>query len=179
MHFRADRMLMFVLLLAAALAGCRETGPAAPGEAARPATHHWEPTAAQPKLRTLPLRVGSHAVEAEIALEPKEQATGLMFRDSMEPDAGMLFVFLIARPVAFFMKNTHIPLTVAYIGPDGIIRELHDLVPHEERPVNSVSGEVRFVLEMNRGWFAAKGIGPGVRITAGGQGLDEVFPEGD
>ena len=111
-----------------------------------------------------------------MALDPREQATGLMFRDSLGADAGMLFVFPVARPVAFYMKNTRLPLTAAYADSNGIIRELHDLEPFVERPVESRNHDIRFVLEMNRGWFAAKGIAPGVRITAGGRPLAEIFP---
>jgi len=173
---RSLPILALALLTALVSGGCN---PQAGAPKTAESAAGWEPREAQPRLRTIPLRVGPHAVEAEVALGPREQATGLMFRESLEPEQGMLFVFPFERPVAFFMKNTRVPLTVAYLGPDGVIRELHDLEPLVERPVNSASDEIRFVLEMNRGWFAAKGVGPGVRITTAGQSLGEVFPGAD
>ena len=170
------RCLPFFVALALALGGCGPSRPESAADAAAPKAARWEPTEPNPPLPTIGLRVGSHPVTAELAMDRREQATGLMFRDRMEPDHGMLFVFPYPRPVAFYMKNTRIPLTAAYLDGEGTIRELHDLEPLDERPVPSTSTDIRFVLEMNRGWFAAKGLAPGVRVTAGGQPLGERFP---
>jgi len=174
---RPPVLLVPLCVLALGLAACSPPPPSAPAEPPASPQLGWEPTEPLPPLRTVRLRVGSHEVEAEVAIGPREQATGLMFRKSMEPERGMLFVFEQRRRAAFYMKNTTIPLSVAYLDTDGIVRELHDLEPLDERPVASATSDIRFVLEMNRGWFAAKGLGPGVRVTSGGRALAQLFPE--
>lgn len=118
----------------------------------------------QPTLPTAELRIGSKKITAEIADEEHERAAGLMFRKSLAPDSGMLFVMDGAGPVGFWMKNTELPLTIAYIDAAGLIKELHDLHPRNEKPVPSRFPSIAYALEMPQGWFSKNNIWPGERI---------------
>lgn len=100
----------------------------------------------------------------EIARSPEEQARGLMFRHSMPEDHGMLFPFPEPRQASFWMKNTPLPLSIAYISPDGIILEIYDLHPYHLEPVVSQSPTVAYALEVHRGWFRRHDIAPGDRV---------------
>jgi uncharacterized membrane protein (UPF0127 family) len=120
--------------------------------------------AAQLELPAITLRVGKKAVTAEVADEPQERATGLMFRKDLAPDSGMLFVMPAPEPAAFWMRNTKLPLSVAYISPSGVILEIHDLEPLNEAPVTSSFANIAYALEMQRGWFGRHGILPGDRV---------------
>lgn len=113
----------------------------------------------------MPLTIGGKTIRAEIADDEDERATGLMFRKSLAADAGMLFIMPQTGPVAFWMRNTEIPLTIAYISPNGAIMELHDLDPHNEQPVPSLFPQIAFALEMPRGWFTQNNVWPGERVT--------------
>lgn len=99
----------------------------------------------------------------EIADTPEERSRGLMHRKSIPEDGGMLFVFPYDERPSFWMRNTSIPLSLAYIGKDGTIKEIRPLVPFSEQPVPA-RHSVRYALELNRGAFEAAGIGPGDRI---------------
>ena len=118
----------------------------------------------QPALPTTELRIGSKKITAEIADEEHERAAGLMFRKSLASDSGMLFVMDRSGPVGFWMKNTEVPLTIAYIDAAGLIKELHDLQPRNETPVPSRFPNIAYALEMPQGWFSKNNIWPGERI---------------
>ena len=121
-------------------------------------------TQAQPVLQITRLSIGGKEIHAEIADEEHERAAGLMFRKELAADAGMLFIMPQTGPVGFWMRNTELPLTIAYIAPTGAILELHDLDPHNERPVRSRFPQIAFALEMPRGWFTKNNIWPGERV---------------
>jgi uncharacterized membrane protein (UPF0127 family) len=123
------------------------------------------PLSAQAKLSTLRLITGSKEIVAELAITPWQRAIGLMFRTSVGPDDGMLFVYGKPDKRSYWMKNCSIPLSIAYIGPDGTILEIHDLEPDDTRSVASHSDHVQYALETQRGWFAANGVGEGAVIT--------------
>jgi len=118
----------------------------------------------QPTLPTTELRIGTKKITAEIADEHHERSAGLMFRKSLATDSGMLFVMDDAGPVGFWMKNTEVPLTIAYIDPAGVIKELHDLQPRNEKPVPSRFPNIAYALEMPQGWFSKNNIWPGERL---------------
>jgi uncharacterized membrane protein (UPF0127 family) len=122
-------------------------------------------TQAQPELPITKLSIGGKSIRAEIADEEHERAAGLMFRKELADDAGMLFIMPQTGPVAFWMRNTELPLTIAYIGPNGAIMELHDLEPFNERPVPSSFPHIAYALEMPRGWFTKNNIWPGERVV--------------
>lgn len=117
-------------------------------------------------LPTLELIIGSQTITVEVARSPKELQTGLMFRTNLPPDRGMLFVMPYPDRQAFWMKNTLIPLSIAYISPDGCILEIYDLKPLDETPVTSISTNVLYVLEVPWGWFKEHGITIGTMITS-------------
>jgi uncharacterized membrane protein (UPF0127 family) len=116
------------------------------------------------QLRVEWLTVGVHRITAEIAQRPAERQRGLMFRESLPPDHGMLFIFPAETVQTFWMRNTTLPLSIAYADSRGRIVRIADLAPLDERPVTSV-GPARYALEMNRGWFQAHAVVAGDRIT--------------
>jgi uncharacterized membrane protein (UPF0127 family) len=118
----------------------------------------------QPKLPTTPLTIGIHVVQAELAVTPEQQATGMMFRTRMGTNEGMLFVNDDAGVRCFWMRNTLVPLSIAFIADDGTIVNTADMEPRSEKSHCSAQ-PVRFALEMNLGWFAKRGIKPGAKIS--------------
>jgi uncharacterized membrane protein (UPF0127 family) len=115
-------------------------------------------------LPTAALTINGHKLVAELATTPEQQATGLMHRFSLQPDHGMLFVFDRVERRSFWMKNTFIPLSIAFIANDGSIVNILDMAPHDESGHWS-KGPVRYALEMRKGWFAERSIGPGDRVV--------------
>ncbi len=104
--------------------------------------------------------MGDHLFTVELARTPEEREQGLMFRQSLGADAGMLFVFDESAIRSFWMKNTTIPLSIAYIDATGRILEIHDMEPLSLEPVRS-RYPARYALEVNRGRFVEVGIAPG------------------
>lgn len=113
------------------------------------------------------LETGDHTFYVEIADTEESRSQGLMFRDELPEDHGMLFVFDRDQRMSFWMKNTSIPLSIAYISSDGVIREIHDLEPHNLDPVRS-SRSARYALEVNRGAFERNGIETGDQVDVSG-----------
>ena len=111
-------------------------------------------------LPTIELAINGHRLVAEIAAKGDTRATGLMNRFSLQPDHGMLFVFSEPQRLAFWMKNTYVPLSIAFIGPDGRILNIEDMAPQTESTHPS-RGLAIYALEMKKGWFAERGIRPG------------------
>ncbi len=130
---------------------------------------------ALPKLPTLKLRVGEHELVAEIARAPVEIATGMMFRTNLLETEGMLFVFPAPGPKNFYGRNCLIPLSVAFIAPDGTVLQIADLQPGDEKGVQSWSSNVQFVLEVQQGWFDRRGIRPGAFVTTEKGTLRKTF----
>jgi uncharacterized membrane protein (UPF0127 family) len=122
------------------------------------------------RLATLQLHIKSNVLNTEVADTPLTLERGLMFRDSMPDDHGMLFIFDHPKTAAFWNRNTKIPLSIAYIDAAGKIVEIKSLRPFDETPVPSTSDQIAFALEVNEGWFSRHGIITGTRI----QGLPPV-----
>lgn len=118
----------------------------------------------QPELPTVTLRLGSATVEAEVADRAPQRNIGLMGRTELPDGRGMLFVFPQPQPMAFWMRNTLVPLSIAYINGAGVIREIHDLQPLDEKSVRSTVRDLVYALEVPQGWFAKNGVLPGDRI---------------
>jgi uncharacterized protein len=131
-----------------------------------------EPVATQQKERpvVIPLQITDQTLQTEVARSPEEQQRGLMYRQSMPEDHGMIFVFAGPRQASFWMRNTHIPLSIAYLDQAGKILEIHDMKPLDETPIASQSLEVSYALEVNQGWFRRHGIIPGDIV----RGLDRI-----
>ena len=96
--------------------------------------------------------IGSKSIDVEVADELHERQRGLMYRKTMDTDHGMLFVYPEAEPRSFWMKNTYIPLSIAYIGSDCKIVHIANMIPLTTKGVPSIH-PAQFVLEMNQGWF--------------------------
>jgi uncharacterized membrane protein (UPF0127 family) len=109
------------------------------------------------------LNAGMHLVRAEVVSDPGTRAQGLMYRKSMAQNAGMLFIFDEAAVHCMWMKNTLIPLSVAFIDDRGAIVNIADMEPQTEAS-HCAAQPVRYALEMNRGWFASRGVKPGNRL---------------
>jgi len=110
------------------------------------------------------LSAGMHQIHVQLATTPQTRQTGLMFRKDMPQHEGMLFEFEQASVQCFWMKNTFLPLTAAFVDDSGTIVNLADMQPHDESSHCSAK-PVRFVLEMHQGWFAKRGIKPGFRLS--------------
>jgi uncharacterized membrane protein (UPF0127 family) len=131
---------------------------------------------AQPKLPTVKVWLGSEELVAEIARSPVQIATGMMFRTNMAENEAMIFVFTTAEPRNFYMRNCTVPLSAAYITPDGTIAEIVDLQPGDERGVPSRTGNLQFVLEVPQGWFARHNVSTGAVVrTEHGSLLNTFF----
>ena len=109
------------------------------------------------------LSVGMHVIRAEVASNYETRARGLMYRKELAPNAGMLFVFPQPAVQCFWMRNTLIPLSIAFIADDGMIIDIVDMTPMTENSHCS-SAPVRLALEMEQGWFAKRGITIGKKI---------------
>lgn len=125
---------------------------------------------AESELPTAEIEVGQDTYTVEIARSSEEHQQGLMHRDTLGEYAGMLFVFERDRHLSFWMKNTYIPLSIAYISKDGVIRSIHDMQPESLRSIESEVA-VRFALELPQGAFARSGAAAGDRI----EGLDRFI----
>jgi uncharacterized protein len=113
-----------------------------------------------PQIR---LNAGIHNINAELAATPEQREIGLMFRTALGANDGMLFVFERASEQCFWMKNTLIPLSVAFVAEDGSVVNIEAMKP-QTLDSHCSTQPVRFVLEMNDGWFAKRGIKPGSKL---------------
>jgi len=129
----------------------------------------------QPRLPTVKLWIGAQELVTEVAREQVELNTGMMHRKQMGPNEGMLFVMPYPHRASFYMRNTLVPLSAAYIDPEGTIVEIHDLKPLDETPVEAQSDKIQYVLETPQCWFKTNNIGPGVVIRTEKGSLEQTF----
>lgn len=154
LSFALSLALALVVTLFVAAGAWLGPAHATPSMADQPQTH-------LPRVR---LQAGMHMIEAQMAQTPQSRQVGLMHRRSMPQREGMLFVFEQAQIQCFWMKNTLMPLSAAFLREDGTIVNIAQMQPLSE--VSHCSQEpVRFVLEMNQGWFAQRGLGVGKRLS--------------
>ncbi len=109
------------------------------------------------------IKVGGQVVQMQVAILAHELQQGLMFRNSMGADEGMIFLYDRPQQMSFWMRNTELPLDIGYFDSDGKLKEVYNMLPHDERPIQSL-GLRQFALEMNQGWFRAHGLKPGDEI---------------
>lgn len=121
------------------------------------------------RLPTITLHAGGQAIQAEVAATDETRQRGLMFREKLAKNAGMLFVFGELAYHAMWMRNTPLPLAVAFMDPSGKIVSIHEMEPFTET-THQAAGPARYALEMNRGWFAANRVKVGDAIL----GLDKA-----
>jgi uncharacterized membrane protein (UPF0127 family) len=162
-----------VIGTAVLLAGCNK--PAPPPAPAESASAYFVPTAAQPKLPSIKLWLGPEELDAEMALTPIQEATGMMFRTNLAENAGMIFVQPQPEQASYWMTNCPLPLAAAYIDPEGTILEIHELKSNDPTPVLSASDNVQFVLEVNSHWFDRHHIAAGTLLSTEHGSLPEVF----
>jgi uncharacterized membrane protein (UPF0127 family) len=121
------------------------------------------------------LWLGAEEMTVELALTADQMRTGMMFRTNLEENAGMFFVFPIQHRASFWMKNCPLPLSAAYIDPEGVILEIHDLQAQNTNSVEAASDRVQYVLETNQGWFTRHHVNPGMMVRTERGTLTETF----
>jgi uncharacterized membrane protein (UPF0127 family) len=131
----------------------------------------WFAAAARAELPAVELSAGVYLIRAEVADNPGARMQGLMHRRSLAQNAGMIFVFEEAAIHCMWMKNTLIPLSVAFLDAQGAIINIADMQPHSEQS-HCAARPARYALEMNKGWFAQRGIKAGFKL----RGLDKLAP---
>ena len=129
--------------------------------AAAPALAAEQPQLNLPRSR---IQAGMYQIDAQLAVTPGQREIGLMYRSEMPQHEGMLFVFEQPADQCFWMKNTILPLTAAFVADDGTIVNLADMKP-QTTDSHCSAKPVRFVLEMNQGWFAKKAIKAGYKLS--------------
>jgi uncharacterized protein len=117
----------------------------------------------QERLPGVPLTAGMHIIQAEVAQSPAQRSIGLMNRRTMGANEGMLFVFEVPGEQCFWMKNTLLPLSIAFLSDDGTVVNIEDMQP-QTTDSHCSRKEVRYALEMNQGWFARRGVKPGAKL---------------
>ena len=117
----------------------------------------------QMNLPRVKLNAGMHVIDAQVAATNEQRMTGLMHRKEMPQQEGMLFVFDFPSQQCFWMKNTLLPLSVAFVADDGTIVNIDEMQP-QTLDAHCSEKPVRYVLEMNKGWFAKKGIKAGAKL---------------
>jgi uncharacterized membrane protein (UPF0127 family) len=132
---------------------------------------HTPGTARADPLLTYPLKIKGHAIRVEVANTMESRRTGLMFRDSLGQSQGMLFVYEAEDRHAMWMKNTLLPLSVAFIDRAGRILNIEDMQPQTEDS-HMAAAPAAYSLEMNQGWFKKRGIKRGDRV----EGLERLPP---
>lgn len=120
-------------------------------------------TSCAQSLPTVKIGIGSNRLTAELATTPKERERGLMFRTRMAENHGMLFIFPDDQQLSFWMKNTKIPLSIAFISSDGVIKKIADMQPESLNTTLS-DYSVRYALEVNKGYFSRNGIAVGMKV---------------
>jgi hypothetical protein len=131
----------------------------------------WFAGSAFAELPSIQLATGMHLIRAELADSMGARMEGLMHRKSMPQGSGMVFVFDETATHCMWMKNTLIALSVAFIDENGAIINIADMQPHSEQS-HCATRPARYALEMNKGWFAQRGIKPGAKL----RGLEKLSP---
>ena len=129
----------------------------------------------QTKLQTMKLYLGPQEITAELAVTLPQITTGMMFRTNMAEMEGMLFVFGRPHQAQFWMRNTLLPLSCAYIDPEGTILELHDMKPLDETGIPAATDQIQYVLEMKQGWFQRNNVSTGAVVRTPRGTLQQTF----
>lgn len=119
---------------------------------------------AQPPLPTIQLNAGLYVIKAEVAQTFSQQSMGMMHREKMGANDGMLFIWAESSKRCMWMRNTLLPLSVAFIDDKGVVLNVEDMKPQTEDSHCS-KGDAKYALEMNLGWFKAKRLQPGIKIN--------------
>jgi uncharacterized membrane protein (UPF0127 family) len=133
------------------------------------------PTHAQPKLSTMKIFLGAEALDAELALTPEQEETGMMFRTNILDTDSMLFILPYPQQASFWMKNCPESISAAYITPEGVIAEVHHLEKNDTTPVLSTNRNILYVLETSEGWFDRHHVSPGMVVLTERGSLSGTF----
>ncbi len=163
--------LIALLLAAAFWTGCQKSADVAPA----PSVDNLLPKQAQPKLPTMKIYLGAEMLDAELALTPQQEMTGMMFRTNIAETDTMLFVLPYPQRASFWMKNCPESLSAAYITSDGTIQEIHHLEKNDTNSVVAARDDINYVLETKDGWFTRHNINPGTLIRTEKGSLAETF----
>ena len=131
----------------------------------------WSTAAVSAELLQIPLTIAGHKLTAEVASTDSQRATGLMHRRMLPENRGMIFVFADVAMHGMWMMNTYIPLSVAFLDREGRIINIEDMQPQTQTS-HTAARPAKYALEMNLGWFAKRGIKPGVKVD----GLEKAGP---
>lgn len=123
------------------------------------------------QMPRIELSAGIHRITAELAATDANRQRGMMFRKTLLPQEGMLFVFDRSERVCMWMKNTYLPLSVAFLDDQGVLINVEDMVPHSEQS-HCATQPARYALEMNVGWFDKRGLRAGAKIS----GVERALP---
>jgi hypothetical protein len=164
------KRILLSFLAVTVLAGCEKTETSAPSS-----PDNSLPTRAQSKLPAMKIYLGAEMLDAELALTPREQQTGMMFRTNITDESAMLFVFPQPFQASFWMKNCPHSLSAAYISPDGVIQEIHHLEKYDTNSVVAANDNIQYVLEVKDGWFTRHNISTGTVIRTEKGSLAETF----
>lgn len=145
------RALMIVVLLSLTTGCGRGDATRAPTEAKTVADYFVVP-------------VGAKSVKMQLAIKPREMEHGLMGREDLKSDEGMLFLYDAPQRMSFWMRNTPTPLDIGFFTADGVLKEVYQMYPFDETPVMSRSEALQFALEMKQGWFEFNGVKPGAKL---------------
>jgi uncharacterized protein len=115
-------------------------------------------------FHTAQIQIGTETLQVELAETPQQQTKGLRFRQTLDENDGMLFIFAAPKRVSFWMKDASIPLSIAFIQSDGKMIQIRPMQPNDETPVQSLSDRVTYALLVNQGWFERHGIAAGTVI---------------
>ena len=111
-----------------------------------------------------PIKINEVDINVQLALSPPEQQRGLMYRDTLDPEGGMVFAYRAPQRMSFWMANTRIPLDIGFFDENGTLLEIHQLIPYDTKSVSSRTEVAMYAIETNRGWYASKGLYPGAKI---------------
>jgi uncharacterized membrane protein (UPF0127 family) len=169
---RFNGLSLFALALAAVLGGgCGKSAEVTNGVPIEAS----DPVKPQPKLQTMKLWVGPEEMNVELALSPEQQRIGMMLRTNLDENAGMLFPLPVTQRASFWMKNCPLPLSAAYIDPEGLIVEIRELKSYDTNAVVAASSNIRFVLETSHGWFERHNVRPGMLVRSERGTLMQTF----
>lgn len=174
------RFSLLFLLAVMAVSGCKQpqqtaVPPSSTNEEAPPPAAPLHLLHAQTNLPVMKLWVGAEELQTELCLTVQQMATGMMFRTNLAENAAMLFPFGQPHRASFYMKNTTVPLSAAYIDPEGVIVEIHNLQPLNEQAAEAGTDQVQYVLEVNQGWFARHNISTGAVVRTPTGSLRQFF----
>ncbi|MDP0499444.1 MAG: DUF192 domain-containing protein [Verrucomicrobiota bacterium JB022] len=145
-----------LLLLVAALAGCDSGNPKADQVASR--------DEAAPFEQRFPIQLGDQTINVQLAISPREGQQGLMYRESLDENEGMIFLYQAPQPMSFWMQNVPINLSIGFFDPQGRLKEVYTMFAYNTQSIKSRSSNLQFAIEMRDGWYRDHNIAAGTQL---------------